>query len=130
MIINVNWQAASGESLAHISNGTAQWVADISPAAGGNGKAPDPHDLLDSALGACTVLTLQMYAQRRGYALADIAVSVTRHEEDGVYRLQRQITLGGNLDDAARADLLRVAEKCPIHKALSGRFEIATELVG
>lgn len=128
MSIDANWQAASGESLTRLSNGSAQWSAD-SVAAGGKDGAPDPHDLLDSALGACTVLTLQMYAKRRAYALTSIAVNVTRHEEGGLYQLQRKITLGGDLDDSSRADLLRIAEKCPIHRALSGRFEIVTELV-
>ncbi|GGP25578.1 OsmC family protein [Silvimonas amylolytica] len=130
MTIHVTWQAASQATITQLSNGTAQWTADMGAASGGAPGAPDPHELLDSALGACTSLTLQLYAKRRNYPLDSIRVEITHEEEGGVYHMKRHITLGGALDDAARADLLRVAEKCPVHKTLSGQFDIKTELAG
>jgi len=110
--------------------GTARWGADLAVAAGGAGADPTPHELLDSALAACTLLTLQLYAKRKQYPLASAEVRVHRDESADVYRLQREVTLHGELDEKQRADLLRVANACPIHKALEKRFEISTTLAG
>ncbi|NML44564.1 OsmC family protein [Ramlibacter sp. G-1-2-2] len=108
--------------------GTARWSADLAQAAGGAGEAPTPHELLDSALAACTLLTLQLYAKRKQYPLASAEVRVLRDESAEVYKLHRQVTVHGDLDEKQRADLLRVANACPIHKALEKRFEITTAL--
>ncbi|KAF7599608.1 MAG: osmotically inducible protein C [Candidatus Dactylopiibacterium carminicum] len=129
MSISIDWQAASGASACRIQTGDAEWFADVGRNFGGSGAHPDPHDLLDSALGACTVLTLELYAKRRGYALQGVRVEITHTEADGVYRLHKHIQLEGDLDEAAREDLLRVAAKCPIHKALLGQFAIESEPV-
>lgn len=128
MSLTAEWTAASGSTEARIAGGTAQWRADLEPASGGAGQAPSPHDLLDSALAACTVLTLQLYAQRKGYPLAAARAEVSRQEDRTDYRLTRRLTLEGALDDAQRQDLLRVANACPIHKALHKRFAIETSL--
>lgn len=128
MTLTAEWTAASGSTEARIAGGSASWRADLEPDIGGSGQAPSPHDLLDSALAACTVLTLQLYAQRKGYPL-DAARAEVSHEEDrGDYKLTRRLTLKGALDDAQRQDLLRVANACPIHKALHKRFAVDTTL--
>lgn len=103
--------------------------ADATVDGGGDGAAPDPHMLLDAALGACTALTVTMVARRKQIPLDDIKVQITHREESGVYYLQRQIELIGALTDEHRNYLLGIANKCPIHRALSGRFEIATQLL-
>jgi len=123
-------KAASGKLQQEIRHGNIIWHADVPEALGGDELAPDPHELLDSALGACTALTVTLYARRKGMALQDVIVHLDRQEADGVYRLQRRIELVGELSEAERARLLEIANKCPIHKALLGRFEIATELLG
>jgi len=103
-------------------------TADVSEALGGDDIGPDPHDLLDSSLGACTALTVLMVARRKQMPLEDIHVSVTHVEADGLYRLQRSIHFIGPLSDEQRSYLLGIANKCPIHKALQGRFEVTTVL--
>ncbi len=77
---------------------------------------------------ACTILTMQIYAKRKQYPLESVEVSLTHDEAGGIYRMNRKLTVTGPLDEQQRADLLRVANVCPIHKALTSRFEIATEL--
>lgn len=104
------------------------FAADTGVDNGGDAGAPDPHEILDAALAACTGLTLGWYARRRGIPLTDARVVVGHVEADGVYRLTVEIELDGDLTEAQRADLLRVAEKCPVHKSLTSKIEIDTQL--
>jgi putative redox protein len=126
-MITTTWQA--GETPAHSSNGSATWAADLTPQMGGSGTLPDPHDLLDSALASCTALTLQIYVRRKSIPLTGVVVEVERTETRESYFLQRTIRLQGELDQAQIADLLRVANICPIHKVLSGKIAIETTVV-
>jgi putative redox protein len=121
-------RSLEGTTSVELGAGTVRWRADLDPAAGGAGSDPTPHQLLDSALAACTLLTLQLYAKRKQYPLTGARVSVERDEDRDDYRMKRKVTLEGALDDAQRADLLRVANACPIHKALGKRFQIETDL--
>ena len=99
---------------------------------GGEDLGPTPHEIYDSALGACKALTLLWYARRKQIPLQDIGVTVERddsQERQSVYRLQVTLQLGGALDDAQRQELLRVADKCPVHKLMTQvRTEVATAL--
>lgn len=86
------------------------------------GEGPDPHDYFDAALGGCKAMTLMVYAQRKGLPLTSVDVEVVRdasEERKGVYRLTAQLTLHGELSDAQIDELLKVAEKCPIHKLMT-----------
>lgn len=103
-------------------------ITDVSEAEGGDNLAPDPHALLDAALGACTALTLKMYAARKGWPLENADVMVTHEESPGHYRLQRTVTLRGELTPEQRQRLLDIANKCPIHRILTGEISIATVL--
>lgn len=103
-------------------------LSDVPGDEGGDSLAPDPHDLLDGALGACTALTVKMYAVRKGWPLANADVVITREESPGHYRLHRAVTLLGDLSEEQRARLLEIANKCPIHRILSGEISISTEL--
>jgi putative redox protein len=99
---------------------------------GGAGAAPEPHDLFDAALGACQALTLALYAKQRGLPLEGLDVQLSRddsQERQGVYRLDVELTLHGALDDAQRQQLLRIADKCPIHKLMtSSEVQVSTLL--
>ncbi len=98
------------------------FAVDTTVDAGGEDSGPDPHDLYDSALGACKALTTLWYAKRRGIPVEDIKVTVTRDahaEATGVYRLVTTLAVTGALTDAQRQDLLRVAAKCPVHKLMT-----------
>lgn len=95
---------------------------------GGEGSGPSPHDLYDSALGACKALTVLWYAKKKGIPVEGIEVSVERdasQERTGIYRLKAELTLTGTLTTAQREELLRVAHKCPIHKLMT---EVTTEI--
>jgi putative redox protein len=94
---------------------------------GGEGDAT-PHDLYDASLAACKALTVMLYAQRKNMPVEDIEVLVDRddsEERKGVYRLKASLRVTGALDDAQRAELLRVAAKCPVHKLMT---EVRTEI--
>ena len=108
-------------------------AVDASVPEGGDGAGASPHDLYDAALGACKALTVLWYARKRGIPVEDIQVSVVRddsQERAGVYRLDAQLTVSGTLNDAQRAELLRVAQKCPVHKLMTEvKTEITTSLV-
>jgi putative redox protein len=131
MSTQATWRAADGVTACAMSfdpsvvNGG--FPVDLDPEAGG-GPHPSPHDILDSALAACTALTLQLYARRKAMALQDVQVTVSHRTEAGVYRMARQITLTGPLSDDERSALLRVAQACPVHKTLSGEIQIETVL--
>lgn len=114
-------------------HGQHRFFVDEPPANGGEDSGPTPHDLYDSALGACKALTVLWYARRKQLPVEDIKVTVERdasEERSGIYRLRVTLELGGDLDDAQRGQLLAVAEKCPVHKLMTQvRTEITTELV-
>ena len=107
-------------------------VADEPESNGGEDSGPTPHDLFDSALGACKALTTLWYANRKRIPVEGIEVSVDRddsEERKGLYRLRVVLTLSGPLSEEQRQELLNVAMKCPIHRLMTqATVEIATEL--
>ena len=109
--------------------GQHSFTVDEPPANGGEDLGPTPHDVYDSALGACKALTTLWYAQRKQIPLEDIEVSVERddsQERQGTYRLAVTLELGGALSDVQREDLLRVAAKCPVHRLMSEVTTVVT----
>ncbi len=99
---------------------------------GGEDLGVTPHDLYDSALGACKALTTLWYARRKQIPVEDIRVTVERDDSEerrGTYRLRVTLNVTGALTDAQRQELLTVAEKCPVHKLMTkGTVEVVTEL--
>jgi putative redox protein len=107
-------------------------ASDLSVEEGGEASGPNPHDLYDAALGASTALTVLSYAKRKNIPVEDIEVSVERNasqERAGIYRLSAVLRLTGDLSATQRQELLRAAEKCPVHKLMTHvTAEISTTL--
>lgn len=129
MTANARWHADEAATRCELKMQDANLRVDADVPAGGSPGQPTPHDLLDAALASCTTLTLSLYAQHKGFALAGLDVKVSHQKEDGSYVLLREISLPPGLPDAARAGLLRVADACPVHKVLSGKIAIRTQSV-
>lgn len=133
-------RTGAGSFRTEIATRSHALVADEPAAVGGEDLGPSPYDLLGAALGACTTMTLRMYAERKGWPLEE---AVVRLEHDRVHgedeercpdaeprmdRLTRDVTLIGDLDDAQRQRLLEIANRCPVHRTLSAGVRIETEL--
>jgi uncharacterized OsmC-like protein len=121
-----------------IVSGTHRLLADEPVSAGGLGSGPGPYDLLIAALGACTSMTLRLYADRKQLPLMRVQVRL-RHgriyatdcaecetEEGMIDRIERIITLEGDLDAEQRARLMEIADKCPVHRTLKSEIDIRT----
>jgi putative redox protein len=103
-------------------------VSDVSAEEGGADEGPSPHDLYDAALGACKALTVMWFARKKGIAVDDIQTHIVRddtEERKGVYRLTAQLSISGTFSDAEFAQLVAVAEKCPVHKLMTS---VTTEI--
>lgn len=109
------------------------WVADEPLALEGDNLGPAPYPLLLSALGACTAMTLQGYAARKGWPLSAVTVRLEHRQVAGQgagsLAIERNIEVEGTLDPAQRARLLEIANRCPVHRSLSSTpIAIRTEL--
>lgn len=123
-----------------IRAGAHAWTAD-EPIGVGEDLGPTPYDLLLAALGACTSMTLRMNADRRGFPLDHVSVRLSHrrsHAEDctdplgkpcTVDHIDRQIDLTGPLDEEQRARLLEIADRCPVHRTLTGEIRVSTTAI-
>ncbi len=129
-ILVVRDQTAGMRHIIHV--GDKELATDLAVDEGGEGSAPGPHDLYDAALGACKALTVLWYAKRKGIPVEGIEVAVERdnsQERAGAYRLSTTLSLTGALSAEQRTELLKVAQKCPIHKLMTAvKTEITTAL--
>ncbi len=111
-----------------IEVGSHQLLADVPQALGGDDTGIDPHDLLAASLASCTALTVTMYARRKQMDLQDIDVRIQHEDRDGGYAFNRRIHYIGNLSAEEKKRLTEIANKCPVHKILSGTIRITTEM--
>ena len=119
-------------------NGT--FLIDEPANVGGDGTGPDPYTLLLAALGGCISMTVTLYARRKGWALERVTVRLRQqriHAEDCeecsetregyVHRIERAVSVEGNLTVEQRARLQEIAHKCPVHKTLTSEI-VVTEI--
>ena len=113
-------------------------LADEPMAYGGTDRGLTPYQFLAAGLGACTSMTVRMYARRKGWPLKHVSVDVTHdkvHAQDAevgrskIDTVTRILKLEGDLDDAQRARLLEIADKCPVHKTLEQGARVDTKLL-
>jgi uncharacterized OsmC-like protein len=131
--------SSQGRLAVEIQAGRHVLIAD-EPAGVGDDLGPTPYDLLLASLGACTAMTLRLYAARKGWPLSGVSVQLAHdraHADDSrdcettpcrVERIERIVSLAGPLSDEQRDRLLEIAEKCPVHRTLMGEMRIVTRL--
>jgi putative redox protein len=107
---------------------------------GGKDTGPDPYELILAGLGACTGMTLRMYAERKRWDLESVQVKLTYskiHAEDcnecnparnAIDQIERQIQLTGQLSEDQRRRLLEIANMCPVHRTLTSQIRVLTSL--
>lgn len=120
---------------------THQWIADEPTRVGGRNAGPDPYEHLLASVGTCTAMTLRMYAARKKWPLESAEVVLRHLREHGkdcedcddkpvqLDVIDRDITLHGELTDEQRTRLMAIADKCPVHKTLTGTLEIRTRQI-
>ena len=121
--------------------GSHALTADEPIESGGTGIGPSPYDLLLAALGACTSMTVGMYARHKAWPLESVTVRL-RHssvhavdcasceiKEGKLDRIERDVQFIGVLNDEQRAKLLEISNKCPVHRTLSSHVDIQTRLI-
>jgi len=121
-------KTAEGRFGQHLTIGPHTLRADEPPENGGDDKGPSPHELVLLGLGACTSMTVKVYADRKGWPLEAVDVRVSGRHEDGVFLIERRLSFTGPLDAEQKARLLEIAGKCPVAKTLQGTIRIQSEL--
>ena len=137
VVVVENGKGLFGQDLL---NGRHRLVADEPRAGGGEDAGPNPYELLLMSLGACTSMTLRLYARRKQLPLTRVAVRLRHsriHAEDCadcetkvgfIDRIEREIVLEGSLNEDQRKRMIEIANMCPVHKALTSEISIVTQL--
>ena len=133
-------ETRQGKFQQRVAIGAHRLVVDEPVDAGGMDSGPTPYDLVVAGLGACTAMTLRLYADAKGIPLERVSVALMHMKtyasdcaecetsEGKIDRIERVVTLDGDLDDAMRAKLLEIANKCPVHRTLQSELWIPTRL--
>jgi putative redox protein len=145
---SVSVHKAAGHTFAmDIDNGRHDWLSDEDIESGGEDFGPQAYELLLSALGACTAITLLMYAERKGWNVYDVAVVLTQDKVDPAAHpvfspeeasqagpsgrldvIELEVRVRGDLDQAQLDRLLEIANRCPIHRTLEARPKILSAI--
>ena len=131
-------ETREGRFQQDVTVGAHRFLADEPLEVGGLDSGPGPYDLLLAGLGACTAMTLRLYAERKALALERVTVRLNHSrihaadcadcetKEGMLDRIERAITLRGTLDAEQRRRLLEIADKCPVHRTLTSEIDIRT----
>lgn len=133
-------EAGTGQFTQNVLVGPHVLTADEPPSVGGDNRGPTPYDYVLAGLGACTSMTLRMYANRKRLPLEKVSVALKHnkiHAEDcgdcettegKIDEMTREITITGDLNEEQRAKLMEIADKCPVHRTLEGEVKVRTSL--
>ena len=134
-------ETGTGRFANEVRVGTHRLMADEPVDVGGSDSGPMPLDFVLAGLGACTSMTVRMYAERKGMKLKRVSVRLTLRKikaadcpdctsKDGeVTEISRDVMLEGDLTADERARLIEIANKCPVHKTLTAEIKVRTHLV-
>ena len=135
------WEAGGSGLAQKIMNGKHEWVADEPATAGGGNTGPTPYGLLLSALGACTTMTIRLYARHKNLPLKQARVTLRHQKIHGrdcdecgddpdarIDLIEREVEIIGDLSAAQRQSMLAIAEKCPVHRTLHNKIVVRTKL--
>lgn len=123
-------ETGAGLFQVRVDAGDTTFLADEPVAVGGLSSGPDPFELVAAGLGACTVMTMRLYARRKGWDVPALAVRIRHEKTAGARdRFHRAIRLDPSLSEEARAGLLAIADRCPVHRLLALGADIDTEMV-
>lgn len=119
---------ASTNYQVQLENGRHKFSADEPKELGGADTAPAPDELLEASLASCTAITLRMYADRKGWVIPTIEVSVSLERIEGKTIFSRQITILGEIAEEQMQRLLQIAKAFPVSKTLLGEIEINSNI--
>lgn len=120
--------------------GNHELISDEPQSVGGMDKGPDPYDYLLMSLGSCSVITMRMYAERKKWPVEDIFVEMRHHKAHAddcedcddpkarIDKIEKDITVKGDLSEEQVQKLLEISKKCPVHKTLLNDINIHTEI--
>jgi putative redox protein len=128
MPINISLSLGAGDFPTVITARDHVIRADEPPEKGGTDTGPEAFELLLASLGACTAITLRMYARRKGWPLDAVQAEAGFDEEQGQRLIRMSLALTGALSPEQRARLLQIANACPVHKALTTGVMVETRL--
>ena len=121
-------ETGRGRYQVEVHAGATTFLVDEPQAYGGLGSGPNPYDLICAALGACTVMTVRLYAERKSWPVAHVKASV-RHVRGTLQArdvFEREIEIAGALDTAQRRRLMEIAMRCPVHLLLERGADVRT----
>jgi putative redox protein len=131
-------EIGNGKFQQEITSGPHRFLADEPVKVGGLDSGPGPYDLILASLGACTSMTLRLYAEHKKLPLDRVTVRLTHNKicaedclnceikEGMIDRIDRNITIEGPLDAEQRKRLMEIADKCPVHRTLGSEIEVRT----
>ncbi|MBU0655812.1 MAG: OsmC family protein [Gammaproteobacteria bacterium] len=126
----VNLRDKEGAYTCNIKAGKHEMVADEPVPLGGDDLGAAPYQYLKAALGACTAMTLRMYAERKKWLVEDVIVTLSHSRDSNKQSVfSRDIKIVGELTDDQRERLLDIADRCPVHKTLSHGATVLSKLV-